>query len=412
MASIFLSRFPLLDRDQKLVGYELQPRSLQAESGGDGRRPDVQVLTEAMGREELPALGGGMPLLVPVTSEMLPRRTSLGLDPWAHLLEVSAEDLVDSGIQGTLDEWRREGGRVAVELGDPLRDPERVGRRVDMYRIDVSRCGDLNTLSEWLAPLKAAEVPLVAIGVHDRGAFDICRDLGCVRFEGQFFAQPVDVTREALPEETTVLFRLFNQLGRRAEIKEVAETFSENPEISERLLHFINSGAFHIPKEVENVRQAMVMLGQKGLQKWVALLLYSGNITAGLRQPLLEESIVRGRSMELVARAGKGDEAFGDEAFIAGALSVMQPLLGRPLRQLVREMHLDREVSGALLHGRGQIGALLRAVIELRQSRSVRGPAGPEAAPFGADRLLPAEEQAVLELEELERFHGSDDPNF
>ncbi|HKJ87027.1 MAG TPA: HDOD domain-containing protein, partial [Gammaproteobacteria bacterium] len=224
--------------------------------------------------------------------------------------------------------------------------------------------------------------------------------------------QPVDVTREPLPAEIAALFKLFNQLGRRAEIQEITETFAENPELGERLLRFINSGAFHIPKEVENVRQALVMLGQKNLQKWVALLLYSGSVNSDLRQPLLEESIIRGRIMELAARRMEDDEAFGNNAFITGALSVIQPLLGRPLRQLVREMDLDREVAGALTAGRGRMGALLGAVIALRRSRTVGGVESPEPRRLRPEDLLAVEEQAVLELEDLERHDGSDNPNF
>ncbi|HKJ87965.1 MAG TPA: hypothetical protein VKA48_05605, partial [Gammaproteobacteria bacterium] len=147
MGTPFISRFPVLDREQHLTGYELQLRSVGGEGGNESvRRPDTELLLESFQREELLRLSGGKSLLIPATPDLLARRKQLPLDPVYHILELSAEDLLAAGAQGAVDSWRQEGGRLAVEITDPGEDPERVGRRVDFYQVDISGFSHLNDL--------------------------------------------------------------------------------------------------------------------------------------------------------------------------------------------------------------------------------------------------------------------------
>lgn len=404
MAPVHLSRFPVLGPDGQIVGYDLQVRSHSPALPAAEplpRIPEKNELVAAIGHPAFGALGGGLPLYFRVSEDLLADPAVRELVPGEVVVCFSGASW-SGDAAAWINEWRQAGGAVAVDVGDPQDAADLSDPRVDLVRLDVGGHDNLNELSGWLSPLAQAGKRLMAVGVHDRGVHDICRHHGIRLFVGQFFAQAVNVTTESLPAQTRTLFRLFNLLGTKGDVKDIAAAFQEHPQLTNRLLAFVNSGGFRLRREVESVRQALVMLGQKTIQKWVALLLYSGDLQQDVRQPLLEESMVRGRLMELAAEELEKDDALADDAFIVGALSVLQPLLGRPLDQLVKEMGLDREVTRALIDHEGDLGQLLDAVTACRRWRDPADMPSPDAQRLPSGELAVLEERAVLEIEELE----------
>jgi EAL and modified HD-GYP domain-containing signal transduction protein len=118
------------------------------------------------------------------------------------------------------------------------------------------------------------------------------------------------------------------------------------------------------------VAQALTLLGQRQVQRWLALLLFAGGDQASFGSALLETAALRGRLMELLVADddGPATQDLRDRAFLAGMLSLADVLLGRPLEELAQELHVHEDIRAALQREPGGLGDLLALAERLERA--------------------------------------------
>jgi c-di-GMP-related signal transduction protein len=135
--------------------------------------------------------------------------------------------------------------------------------------------------------------------------------------------------------------------------------------LSYRLLRFVNSAYFSLPRHVDSVRDAVVLLGLKNVRVWASLLAIAG----GQEGPaeLLRSSLIRARMAQLLART-LGVQS-PEAAFTVGLFSNLSVLLGVDLEYALEELPLTVEVKGALLGDGGPLDEVLRLVVSYESAR-------------------------------------------
>lgn len=410
MKRVYLTRYPVVDRKNRLFGYELQVRDLDADDPdpANPERISTQALVEAAQNPAFARIPGGMTVFIRVAPDFITQDFA-DLLPREHVVLTLPPHPPRTGdFLERLRKWHMAGYRVALDVVAHEEDYTFLFERVDYLMINGHRLKpggeDLDAI---LKLAKSAKRRLVVDRVGDWEEFDAFKQAGFHYFQGEFYTQPNEEAEgQALTNNQAMLIRLFNQLSVRAEFEDIEATFKKAPDLMAQLLNFINSPLFYIPNKINSVRQALVMLGLKNLERWVALLLYSTSSdqkATNFRNPLLEEAIIRGRVMELAARQLSRDDDFAESAFVTGALSVMRALLGRPMPDLVAELNLDDEIGAALTSQEGRLGRLLATVEHLREHRSLSGQAAEEREGVAADKIYAFEEQATLEVEDLDQ---------
>jgi EAL and modified HD-GYP domain-containing signal transduction protein len=98
---------------------------------------------------------------------------------------------------------------------------------------------------------------------------------------------------------------------------------------------------------------ALILLGEREIRKWIAL------VTAAMlgqnKVPELARlAIVRGKFCESYAPPEKADQYF-----LTGLFSLLEPMLERPMSQLVAELPISNESRIALLGGDNELANLL-----------------------------------------------------
>ena len=411
MAAVYLSRVPVLNRENKLVAYDLR---LRAADGGQAANEDIRpgddLLAKALDRSEFHRISGPFPLFMPVTADFLLSDAARQLAPGEVVPTLDAEELGRGGVREALSAWRNRGGRVAVDLEDPQDGPRMASSEIDYVRVNVARFENLNALSDWLAPLRQVTSRPMALGVHNSGVHNICTSYDFVMYEGPFLTEAVTTTRDPLPEEAGPLMKVVRALFSNADFDEVANALVAAPTARQRLLTYVNSPAFELTREVESPRQAMVLMGLLSVQRWMLLLLFTGSGSGDLRQPFVEEGLLRARLMGLMAPELGLNEDQAAKAFNLGLLSVLHPMWGRPGRQVARELGLDQEQSRAFLYRSGPLGALLDSVRALRGHRGIGGSPTPDKRRLPPARVAAIEEQAALAIEDLDEAPSSAEP--
>ncbi|MFA9460764.1 EAL and HDOD domain-containing protein [Thiohalorhabdus methylotrophus] len=409
MQQIHIARYPVLDREQELFGYELQFRDPD-NPGADAShlaRELPTALVDTLDSPEFGKLLGGRTAFIHVSPEFISRGFADLLPAERCVLELVQTVEPDQALIDQLLGASRKGFRLALSLliADPGYRP--FYEVVDYIKVDFNLVGD-EALDDLLVSLPDNGATLIAENVHSREAFEEAQDRGFHLFQGTFFARPSQITTESLSLQQTALLTLYKQVSGEAEFDEIEATFKENPDLSYKLLRLINSPAFHRAKDIHSIRQALALLGKFNLRKWIALLLYSGAGRGDIRNPLLEEAVIRGRLMELAAGHMDEDPYFAESAFITGAFSLIEALVQRPLGQVVEEVRLDTDIADALLSRSGPLGDLLTTIIELREKRALPRKKPDNLYVLRDADLYSYEEQATREFEELEDLDRQD----
>lgn len=128
-----------------------------------------------------------------------------------------------------------------------------------------------------------------------------------------------------------------------------------NVDLSYKILRFVNSARYSLAREIDSVRDALVLMGLKQLRTLANMVALSG--IDDKPSELVELSLIRARMCEQLA---EHEGATGsDAAFTVGMLSTLDALLDRPLEEVMADLPLAPDISAALLDKAGALGKYL-----------------------------------------------------
>ncbi len=127
-----------------------------------------------------------------------------------------------------------------------------------------------------------------------------------------------------------------------------------------RLLRYINSAFFSLPREVASIRQALVLLGQRNIRKWATLLVLA-DVDNDKPHELMVTGLIRARMCELLGAARGGLD--GDTCFTTGLFSVVDAMMDSTMETILSELPLSEDIRQALLEQGGPAGEVLQAVL-------------------------------------------------
>ncbi len=369
-----MSRQPVLDETQKIVGYELfnrLPGTVQHSS-----ESDATLLFTALTLEEYPALDERQLLFINCTHESL-RSPHLELIHPEHVViklppAVGHSPQVIDECAVTLAELAQRGYRFAF-------DHTALSRNYAAWRPYVSfvRLNRQDLKADMVEPLvryarQHTQAKLIATRIESEEQFADMRRHDITLFQGFWFARPVQLKAQRVRPSQLTAVQLIEKIRGEAETAEIEELLKSDPTLSFTLLKYINSSGFGLNQVITSFGHAVMLLGRQRLLRWAALLLTmsrpgSPPAAVGLT------AIVRGRLMELLAResgACKGDDC--DTAFVVGVFSLLDALVGVTMEEALPTLHLPESVSDALLHQRGSFAPLLELTLACESEDEAR----------------------------------------
>jgi EAL and modified HD-GYP domain-containing signal transduction protein len=212
----------------------------------------------------------------------------------------------------------------------------------------------LERLREIVEMLRPYGVELLAEKVETEADFRAGLELGCRYFQGYFFAKPVIIQREELPPATWSQLRIMGAIQRpEIEVDEMARIIATDPALTYKLLQLVNSAAFGLERKVSSIQQALVILGERELRRWLTFVILS-SLSGDRPKEVMVLACTRGRFAELLAGL-KGRQDMAPSLFLTGLLSMLGVIVGRPLKELLADLPLDPAIGEALLEGKGPL---------------------------------------------------------
>jgi EAL and modified HD-GYP domain-containing signal transduction protein len=362
-SDIFLGRQPILDRDQRIVAYELLFRSGNTASVTvtDDMLATASVIHHAFSEMGVQAVLGSQLGFINVSADMLLSDLVELLPREQVVLELLETIIVTDAVIERCRALKQQGFTLALDdfvFADSHRP---LLALVDIVKVDIL----LHTQDELRAAvsqLKPWPVKLLAEKVDSAEQAAYCHALGFDLFQGYFFARPAVLTAKRADPSQMALIQMLGLVMRDADTKQVEQVFKQHPNLTYNLIRLVNSVALGAQRSIASVSQALMVLGRKQLQRWLQLLLFTLQSGSAHPSPLLVMAATRGKMMELLAMKQRRDADYCDEAFMAGILSLIETIISKPLTDIVGELNLNERLAGALLRREGELGSLLQLV--------------------------------------------------
>ena len=268
-----------------------------------------------------------------------------------HLPVSSIKFTLD--ITGKLPPTEKKSTLEFASHAEQEKDDGSVTLLIDMEHIEHVELSE--HLSEWRSHHKV----MCATNVNAHDEYTFCQSQKLDLVQGQFYTQPAEKNNKKIsPSSQTLLELLVKLQDPEVDPADLAETINQDVTLSYKLLRLINSAFFGLPKEIESIKQAIVMLGQNKIKTWASLLSLSG--LDDKPNELRIVAMTRARMTELLAKFYKGQ---AETFFAAGLFSTLDALMDKPLASITERLPLSDELNQALLNRTGAVGHALQDTI-------------------------------------------------
>ena len=357
-AEVFVARQPVYDASMAVVAYELLYRASPASQSaqiGDPGRATLEVITSAL-EIGLDRLAGGLPAHINFPEELLLKVPDLPLQARRVVIEVLEDVRVSPQLLKGIGTLRARGHRIALDDYSPQNSDPRLLELADVVKLEISH-PPADELARLVRQLKPSGLELIAVNVASREDFERCIALGFTGFQGDFLQQPETFSARRVPVSRMAALRLAASLQNEDySLDDVERLLSQDVSLSYKVLRCINSSYYNLPRKIDSIRQAIVILGLDTLRQLCGLLCLQG---LDDRPPsLMMQAMTRGRMCEQLGKLAGARDA--GPFFITGLFSLLNALLGLPTRKVVEELPLTPAVAQALVAGEGPLGAALQ----------------------------------------------------
>ncbi|KNC66479.1 EAL and HDOD domain-containing protein [Pseudoalteromonas ardens] len=385
----YAARQPILNKNKELVGYELLFRDgldnvFPEIDGSEATSRLIEGSQFNFGLEDLtdnkpayinftldtllkgyPTMMGREQLVVEILETVQPGKRLLG----------AVQDLKQKGYTIVLDDYQHQKvWRHFYPFIDQI--------KIDMLTTDVATIEEIKAA---IAPFKNIELVAEKVETHEQ--YQQALDLGFSYFQGFFFAKPEVVQSKTLPPSEMALAELLYETSSvDVDLKRITQVFERDVNLSYKLLRYSNSAAFKRRAEISTIKQALVVLGNQELKKFLSLL-FASQVSSEKPLELVRLSLTRARFAELLAVKHRKLKDTG-MAFLAGMMSLMDAILDESMDSVMSKLPLAIEIKDALLKQEGLLASYL-TLIKLYEQAEWQG-ANELAQQLGLDPdLLP-----------------------
>ncbi len=354
----YIVREPLLDAAQRVIGYELL---WQQKGGQPVLDADLEQLVgfvaEHVQDEEHGWLLRDKLLFLDAVPAMLSTDALFALPPERTVLSLQARTLMDPDTRAAVQAVRAGGIGISIrglEVGHITRALAPYASHVEMRFAGINVAEQARTY----AAAKGASLRMVGRPVSNWIDYDACATLGLDAFVGKLHLTPRPGNPvKGLNPTQAIILQLMQMVQNNEDIPRLEGVLKRDPALTYKLLRNINSAGFGAGREVQSIRQAIALMGYAPLYRWLTLLL-AGASSSGYSPVLMETAVVRGRLTELLGLHAL-PKAEGENLFVAGMFSLLDRLLGLPMKEVLDTIPLPAEVVKALLAREGMYGPYL-----------------------------------------------------
>jgi EAL and modified HD-GYP domain-containing signal transduction protein len=360
---IFITRQPIYDPAMNAVAYELLFQNLSEEDAGmDYDDATTEVLINSLVEVGLPNIAENKQAFISISPKYIRGELPVALEETNVVLQIAAQFANFEHLPEQLQKLKKDGFPIALKNFTFDETTAAVAQWADYIKLDISRLTQ-EELEQQIGLLKAFEVTLIAEKVATQNDFARCKEMGFDQFQGYFFCEPNTIKGHRTPTSRLAVLHLLAEIQKPdVTFDDLEKLIAKDVTLSYRILRYINSAMYSLPRKIESIRHALTMLGLRAVKNWVTVLAQSKFDDKPYE--LMITSLLRARMCELLAEALSLKH---DATFVVGLFSTLDALLDRSMEDVLKDLPLTEEVNLAILHKQGPLGEILRCAMSYEQ---------------------------------------------
>jgi c-di-GMP-related signal transduction protein len=360
---IYIARQPIFDHRQKVYGYELLFRSGldNVFRHADPDQATSKVIADGFFLLGMRLLTAGARAFINITRDILLKEYVSLMPRDQIVVEVLETIEPDEEVVSACEKLKRDGYLLAVDdfVYDDRYQP--LLRSVDFIKVDflTTPPGERLNLVRRFAPLG---IRLLAEKVETQDVFREALEMGYTYFQGYFFSKPVIISGRDIPGFKLHYLKILQEIRRpEMDFRKLGELIKQEVSLSYKLLRYINSSYFGMRNKVHSLPQALILLGETEIKKWISLVAVA-SMGEDKPEELVVQAVSRARFCEALASA-PGFSRRSEDLFFMGMFSLLDAILDRPLPELLEEIPLDADIRDALLGRENALKRILDCVV-------------------------------------------------
>jgi c-di-GMP-related signal transduction protein len=362
---IYVARQPIFNKDRLLEGYELLYRSslVNAFSGIDGDMATSSLISSSLLGMGLENLTQSKRAYINFTRNHILDLTPQAFKPHTLVVEILENIIPDTPIieKCTLL-WSR-GYTLALDdfTPDAVERLRPLFQLVDIIKVDCLQT-PRHSWADVIQRVNSRRIVFLAEKVETEADFTAAQAAGYRLFQGYFFSKPTIIEGKDVPPGKVARLQLLSEVYKpNPDINDIAKIIERDLSLSYKMLRLINSAAFQRLQTIKSIKQAIVLLGLKELQKWLAIVIVR-DVGTDKTEELINLVLVRAKFGELIAPHIQLGYA-ANEAFLMGLFSCIDVFIGRPIAELMHTLPISPDIKNALTNHDNKIAPILKLAV-------------------------------------------------
>lgn len=354
--NVFVGRQPILDIHENIYGYELLYRSSEKNAF-----PEINPDEATIGLIINTFLSIGIDKVndeglsfINFTGNLLAQDIFDNLDPKRVVIEILENVEITEALKSKVRLLKEQGFQIAMDdfvMEAQYENHLDLFNHIDYIKIDFFCANEKerHVIEEFAR--KFPQIRLIAEKIETREDYEYAKKFGYTLFQGYYFAKPEIISGYEIPSNMHVHFRVIEKLNAyEPSIREIAEFIKQDVSLSYKLLRFINTYSVGIPRRINSINQAIIVIGLNEMKKWMHVLALRDigeSSSSGRVKALVQYSLTRARICELLAKE-KGKEN-PESYFLVGMFSLMDVIMRKDWSDVLMQLPLTDDVACTLV---------------------------------------------------------------
>ncbi len=353
MKHILLSREAIIDGQSRTIGYEIDFNENAGALFHGGEKTHAEAVVQSV-----ESISTGKQAFLDFSREMLRKKDWRKFPKSSTVIEVQADLLGEKVTQQSCFDVKAEGYRLALAGYRNQASCQAMLPEADYVKVDHADIPGAE-MEKYLKQISTTR--LITCNVNRPEERTRLQELGAVCYQGSFFKTLPRKAPKTLPSSKTAKIQLLEKFSRPDfDFQEAENIIKHDPDLSLKLLKYVNSAALGVRYDVRGIRQAMALIGLANLQVWSSLLVVS-NLSDDHPGELLRQIITRGRFCEMLAEPSRQRNQASD-LFLVGMFSLLDATLGIPMDRAIQDLPLTSEIRDTLLGEQTTLQPILELV--------------------------------------------------
>jgi EAL and modified HD-GYP domain-containing signal transduction protein len=359
---IYVARQPIFDIKKCIFGYELLFRADMA-----NYFPEIEentatskLLSNSFFTIGIEKITGSNLAFINFTQDLLVKSLPLMFSQDRLVVEILENVQPEKEVIEACQEIALNGYIIVLDDFFYKPDLEPLIEVADIIKIDV-KATPLEEVEDLVKKLTVRGIDLLAEKVETHDEFNRALQMGFRYFQGFFFSKPEVLKGKEISTPQMHLLEIMAEVNKENfGFNKLEKMIVRDASISYKLMRLINSAFYKRAKEISSIRQAIVMIGETGIRRFLSLIAMAG-LAANKPDELIRGSLVRAKFCELLGNhPGSGAEP--SELFTLGLFSLIDAIMDDSMENLMSQIPLSSSIKEVLISKNGDLSGYLGLV--------------------------------------------------